>query len=199
MALKVGIAGGIGSGKSTVCKVFQILGAPIFEADQAAKVLMNEDKEIRNALRAWYGSEIYNEAGSLNRPKLANIIFNDKRQLQKVNELVHPKVRAGFLSWAEKQAAPYVVHEAAILFESGFYKLMDATILVSAPETDRIKRVSQRDGLTRQQVSHKMKNQWTDAQKRKLATVEIVNDNQHLMIPKILKLDKQLRDYGKIW
>ncbi len=199
MAIKVGIAGGIGSGKSTVCRVFRILGAPVFEADRAAKVLMNEDEEIKSALLDWYGSEIYNSRGELNRPQLASIIFNDKKQLQKVNEMVHPKVRAAFLSWADKQAAPYVVHEAAILFESGFYKLMDATILVSAPEAERVKRVSERDGLTPQQVSHKMKNQWTDEQKRKLATVEIVNDNRSLMLPEILKLDKQLRDYGKIW
>jgi len=199
MALKVGIAGGIGSGKSTVCKIFRTLGVPVFEADQAAKILMNEDKEIKATLLTWYGSDIYTPADKLNRPQLANIIFNDKAQLQRVNALVHPKVRAEFLSWAEKQAVPYVVHEAAILFESGFYKLMDATILVSAPEADRIKRVSERDGLPPEQVIHKMKNQWTDEQKRKLATIEITNDNRNLMIPKILKIDKQLRDYGKIW
>lgn len=199
MAIKVGIAGGIGSGKSTVCKVFGILGAPVFEADREAKVLMNENEAIRSTLQSWYGSNIYNATGNLDRPKLANIIFNDKKQLQKVNELVHPKVRAAFLSWADKQAAPYVVHEAAILFESGFYALMDATILVSAPEAERVKRVSERDGLSPEQVLHKMKNQWPDEEKRKLATVEIKNDNRNLMIPKILKIDKQLRDYGKIW
>ena len=199
MALKVGITGGIGSGKSTVCRIFNLLGAPVFEADRAAKKLMNSNAEIRNGLVDLYGSDIYTPDGNVDRKKLAGIIFNDDLELQKVNALVHPQVRSEFLNWAENQTVPYVVHEAAILFESGFYKMMDATILVSAPEEERITRVSKRDEADREQVRSRIQKQWPDEEKRKLATIEIVNDNKNLILPEIIKIDKQLRENGKIW
>ena len=199
MTFKVGITGGIGSGKSTICRIFNLLGTPVFEADRAAKALMNSNSEIRNGLINLYGSDIYTSDGNVDRKKLAGIIFNDDIQLQKINALVHPQVRAEFLNWAEHQDSPYVVHEAAILFESGFYKMMDATILVSAPEEERINRVSKRDGSEREQIRSRIQKQWPDEEKRKLATIEIVNDNKNLIIPEIIKIDKQLREDGKIW
>ena len=146
-----------------------------------------------------YGSDIYRSDGNVDRKKLAGIIFNDDIQLQKVNVLVHPRVRAEFLNWAEKQDVPYVIHEAAILFESGFYKIMDATILVSAPEEERINRVCKRDGSDREQVKSRIQKQWPEEKKRKLSTIEIVNDNKSLIIPQIIKIDKQLKENGKIW
>ncbi len=199
MAIKVGITGGIGSGKSTICALFKLLEAPIFEADAVAKELINTHSGIKTRLIDLYGTDIYTNIGTIDRKKLAGIIFNDEVQLQKVNNLVHPVVRAEFNNWAQKQNAAYVIHEAAILFESGFYKMMDFTILVSAPEKIRIERVTKRDNSEPTQVKERIDKQWTDEVKRKLATVEIKNDNKDLIIPQIIKIDKQLREYGKIW
>lgn len=199
MALKIGITGGIGSGKSTVCKVFSILGAPVFEADLVAKQLMESDLQIRKGLVKRFGEDVYTPNGSVDRKKLAALIFNDEIQLQKVNELVHPAVRSAFLKWADEQNVPYVVHEAAILFESGFYKMMDFTILVSAPEEERIQRVTKRDRSRLTEIKERMQKQWSDEEKRKLASVEIRNADHDLIIPQIIKIDKQLKEYGKIW
>lgn len=199
MALTVGITGGIGSGKSTICSVFKLLGAPVFEADWEAKKLMISNQTIKTGLIDLFGTDIYTQNGALDRNKLAGIIFNDEVQLQKINKLVHPIVRNEFYNWKQKQNAPYVIHEAAILFESGFYKIMDFTILIAAPENIRIERVVNRDKSTQEQVKERIDKQWTDKQKRKLATIEILNNNKELIIPQIIKIDKQLKEYGKIW
>lgn len=199
MALKIGITGGIGSGKSTVCKVFRMLGVPVFEADTVAKQFINSDDRIKKELINLFGESVYTRNGSVDRKKLASIIFNDEIQLHKVNELVHPVVRNEFIKWAENQAVPYVVHEAAILFESGFYNMMDFTILISAPEEERILRVTKRDGSLPCQVKERMQKQWSDEEKRKLASTEINNADNELILPQIIKIDKQLKEYGKIW
>jgi dephospho-CoA kinase len=130
---------------------------------------------------------------------LDDIIFNNDIHLAKINELVHPVVQNEFLNWVQLQQSPYVIHEAAILFESGFYKLMDFTILVSAPEKQRIERVIKREGISEEQVKSRMGKQWTDAEKRKLASRELVNDNLNLLLPQIIETDKRLKEYGKIW
>ena len=199
MAIKVGITGGIGSGKSTLCKVFKLLGVPVFEADVEAKKLMVTSKTIKSGLIDLFGKHIYTQNGILDRKKLAGIIFSDKLQLEKVNALVHPVVRSEFLNWAEKQSSAYVVHEAAILFESGFYKMMDYTILVTASEEDRIARVVKRDKVSNEQARERMNKQWTDEQKRPLADVEFVTNDKKLIIPRIIEIDKQLKEHGKIW
>jgi dephospho-CoA kinase len=199
MALKIGITGGIGSGKSVICQVFKLLGAPVFEADVWAKKLVNSHPEIKTGLIDWYGPDIYSPNGTIDRKKLAGIIFTDGTQLQKVNSLIHPVVRQEFMIWADKQNSSYVVHEAAILFESGFYKMMDYTILVTAPENMRIDRVTKRDGSTMEAVKERMGKQWGDEQKRELASLEIKNDNKTLLIPQIIEIDKKLKEYGKIW
>ena len=199
MTLKVGITGGIGSGKSTVCKVFKLLGVSVFEADLVAKKLMDSDDRIKTGLVNLFGESVYTPSGIVDRKKLASIIFNNDIQLRKVNELVHPVVRSQFLRWVEDQEVPYVVHEAAILFESGFYKIMDFTILVSAPENERIERVTKRDGSMPEQVKERMMKQWSDDEKRKLASAEINNADDNLILPQIIKIDKQIREYGKIW
>ncbi|MDX8341281.1 dephospho-CoA kinase [Draconibacterium sp. IB214405] len=199
MALKIGITGGIGSGKSMICQVFKLIGAPVFEADVWAKELVNSHEKIKSGLIDWYGSDIYTQNGTIDRKKLAGIIFTNEEELQKVNNLIHPVVREEFQYWAEKQTSPYVIHEAAILFESGFYKMMDYTILVTAPEEMRIQRVSSRDGSDEQAVKERIQKQWDDDKKRPLATLEIINDNKTLIIPQIIKIDKQLKEHGKIW
>jgi dephospho-CoA kinase len=200
MALIVGVTGGIGSGKSTVCAILKMLKAPVFEADKVAKQLLDSHRKVKEGLIHQFGENIYTENGTVDRKKLAKIIFNDKLQLKKMNELVHPVVREEFEKWVkENNKQPYLIHEAAILFESGFYKMMDYNILVSAPREQRIKWVMERDGVSRQQVEERMKNQLPEEEKQKLASVVLMNDNHHLLIPKIIEIDKNIREYGKIW
>lgn len=199
MAIKIGVTGGIGSGKSTVCKIFRLLDIPVFEADRVANKLINSNVEIRNELVLLFGNKIYEPDNKLNRKMLADLIFNDESLLEKVNNLVHPAVRNEFMLWHQKQNSKYVVHEAAILFESGFYKMMDFTILVSAPKELRIERVVKRNKIQPEMVESRINKQWNDEDKRKLASFELVNDNKHLLIPQILEIDKKLKTDGKIW
>ena len=193
MTIKVGITGGIGSGKSTICRIFRILGAPVFVADDVAKNLMNSNNEIIEQLIKEFGREIYSENRALNRKKLAEIIFNDNFQREKVNNIIHPAVRAEFVNWTNTQNSPYIIHEAAILFESGFYKMMDFTILITAPEEIRIERVMKRDNVDTKTVRERISKQWADDEKRELASFEMVNDNKNLIIPEILKLNENLK------
>lgn len=197
--LRIGVTGGIGSGKSTICRIFKLLGIPVFEADREAKRLMNENPELKSQIIEAFGKNIYLENGELNRPRLAHIIFNNAEALSTINNLVHPAVRHEFDRWTRQQNSPYVIQEAAILFESGSYKTMNYTLLVTAPVEMRIKRVMQRDGVSREEVLARIDKQWPDEQKRKLATYEIETNEKELIIPKIIHIDKQLRDYGKIW
>ena len=199
MTLAIGITGGIGSGKSTVCKIFKLLGVPVFEADLVAKTLINSNAEIRNGLIQFFGKDIYSSDGKINRKILANLIFNDDLLMQKVNGLLHPAVRNEYMNWIKQQNSDYIIHEAAILFESGFHKMMDYTILVSAPEEMRIERVTDRDNIAPEMVRSRMLKQWTDEEKLKFADFELVNDNKKILIPQILEIDKNLKTHGKIW
>lgn len=199
MTLKIGITGGIGSGKSTVSKIFELLGIPVFEADAEAKILLDTSAEIKIALIGLFGESIYKADGKVDRKKLAQIIFNDEAALERVNKLVHPAVRITFENWAHQQNTAYVIHEAAILFESGFHRMMDFTLLISAPEEMRIARVVQRDGTSEGQVRQRMAKQWPEAEKQRLASKILMNDNTRLLIPQIIEIDKNLKEYGKIW
>lgn len=200
MTLKVGITGGIGSGKSIVCNVFKLLGVPVFEADDAAKKLYLTNREVKTGLIQLFGEDIYTPEGIPDRKKLASYIFNNDIQREKVNELVHPFVRKEFENWLNiHENVPYAIHEAAILFESGFYKMMEFTVLVVAPEEERIARVMARDGVTAEMVRKRMQKQWSDGKKEKLAAKVLVNDNKNLMIPEIIRIDKNLKEHGKIW
>jgi dephospho-CoA kinase len=159
MAIILGITGGIGSGKSTVCKMFEVLGAPVFNADAEAKNLLNSDTNLIKAIQSLFGDEIYLPGSKLDRKKMASIIFSHPESLQQVNKLVHPVVREEFGRWVEKhKQTAYVIHEAAILFESGFFRMMDFTILVSAPEAQRISRVMKRDRISEEKVRERMRN-----------------------------------------
>src|SRR5690606_36700483 len=165
MPIKVGVTGGIGSGKSVVCRLFRVLGAPVFDADSEAKRLMATDAGLIAAIRSEFGDEAYHDDGTLNRGYLASQVFNDTQRLAVLNGLVHPvAIRAGE-AWANGQDAPYSVKEAALLFESGSFKLSDYTMLVTAPEATRIARVVKRDGVTAEQVRMRMQRQWPDEQK----------------------------------
>jgi dephospho-CoA kinase len=172
----IGLTGGIGSGKSTVCRMFRDLGVPVYDSDKEAKLLMQNSREIRAGLEALFGKEAF-IGDILNRELIANKVFTDKSLLQQLNRLVHPVVRQHFLSWQKKQTFPYVVQEAAIIFENGSHSNYDKIILVTAPKEIRIKRVMLRDGSTRKNILDRMKNQWTDRQKRKLSDFVIINVN----------------------
>lgn len=193
MPIKVGVTGGIGSGKSIVCRIFNTLGIPVFDADTEAKRLMATDAGLVAAIRSEFGDEAYDADGSINRGYLASQVFSDGRRLETLNRLVHPvAIRAGE-EWANRQDAPYSIKEAALLFESGSFKLNDYTILVTAPEAIRIERVVQRDGVTPEQVRARMQRQWSDDEKARLADFTIVNDGKQAIIPQVLELDRLFR------
>lgn len=194
--IKIGITGGIGSGKSTACRIFSVLGIPVFEADSEAKHLMNTNQEIARQLIRLFGEAVYLPDHTIDRKYLAGIVFNNPSLLAQLNQIVHPAVRKAFLDWCNDQDSPYVIHEAAILFESGFYKLMDKTIAVVADQNQRISRVLKRDNLSPELVMERIKNQWTDEERIKLADYLISNNDDELIVPQIVELDKKIRAYA---
>lgn len=187
----VGLTGGIGSGKTTVAKQFKKLGVPIYIADEEAKKLMNRSKVIKRKLIQLFGVEAYIN-GQLNRPFIANIIFNDQSYLQQMNAIVHPRVARHFEKWVVKQKAPYVIKEVAILFEHGAQKQFDCIITVVAPMELRIKRLLERDDATKQKIESIMKNQWSDEEKVKLSDFVIENIELQDMLVQVKKIHKKL-------
>jgi dephospho-CoA kinase len=189
--LKIGLTGNIGSGKTTVSKIFEILGIPVFYADDAAKSVMINDAILIDGIKAAFGEESYFNDGALNRKHIADIVFNDPIKLAKLNALVHPATFRAFDAWVKEiKDVPYVLKEAALLFESDSYKLCDYTIIVQAPLETRIKRVMQRDGLSKAETESRDSNQFTEEKKSRLADYVIVNDDKQLVIPQVLELHK---------
>ncbi|WP_290697340.1 dephospho-CoA kinase [Lacinutrix sp.] len=189
--ITVGLTGGIGSGKTTIAKSFEALGIPIYIADDEAKKIMNTSKVLKRKLIALFGESAYLN-NELNRPFLAKAIFNDKALLKKMNAIVHPKVGAHFIKWKNKQKAPYVIKEAAILFENGSYKNYNYIITVTAPEKIRIERVLKRDNASVEKVKAIIANQWKDELKIKLSDFVIVNTNLKTTKMEVLKIHKKL-------
>jgi dephospho-CoA kinase len=187
----VGLTGGIGSGKTTVSKMFSALGVPVYIADVEAKKLTNTSKVIRRKIISIFGEKSYKDE-VLDSKYIANIVFNDSEKLEKLNNIIHPKVAKHFKKWVAKQEGVYCIKEAAILFENGSYKSCDATILVTAPETIRIKRVLQRDGVTKEEVRARMKNQWSDTKKRSLTRLVIENIDLEKTEEDVLKMHRKL-------
>ena len=184
----VGLTGGIGSGKSTIGKIFNILGVPIFNADQVAKSIVNEDQSVIAAIKDAFGEALY-PGGTLDREVMAKIVFNDPLALEALNKIVHPAVGKAYEQWVEDNAAhSYVIKEAAILIESGAYEDMDHIVMVEAPIDVRIQRVMDRDGVTKDQIKKRIASQMTDEEKRKLCDFVIVNDNNRLVIPQVLEI-----------
>jgi len=198
LPLKVGLTGGIGSGKSLVCSILKILQIPVFEADREAKIVMESDREVRTALTELLGSRVYMDEGIPDRKWMAEIVFRNKDIIEKVNSIVHPAVRRRFTVWWKHQQSSYVVQEAAILFESGAYQLMDINILVTAPVEMRIQRVISRDGISREQVEARMNNQWPDSEKLVLADFIIRNDESEFLVNQVFEIHKKLLNYGKV-
>ncbi len=194
--LKVGITGGIGSGKSTVCRVFRQLDIPVYHADDRAAVLTDTRTDIRDKLIELFGTGIY-DGSKVRRGKLAGIIFNNKQALDKVNSIVHPAVRTDFLEWASAQRdVKYILFEAAILIESGTHEIMDRIIVVIAPEKTRISRVLGSKGYTEQITGNIIKNQLPDKEKIKHAHYIINNDGKNLILPQIMEIHNKLVNIG---
>ncbi|MBS1626963.1 MAG: dephospho-CoA kinase [Bacteroidetes bacterium] len=188
--LKIGITGGIGSGKSTVSKIFQILGIPVFNADEAAKTIMNEDEVLKEKIIQTFGAATYAN-GILNRKYLAEIVFNNTFELEKLNALVHPAAIAKGIQWAAQQNAPYIIKEAALMFEAGSAFNLNYVIGVTAPQHIRIQRTMQRDSISREEVLARMNKQIDETIKMKLCDFVIVNDEQQMIIPQVLQLHQQ--------
>jgi dephospho-CoA kinase len=189
--IRVGITGGIGSGKSTVAKVFEVLGIPVFYADARAKILMNEDETLKRKIKENFGEEMY-VYGKLDKKHLSSIIFNDPKKLALLNSLVHPATIKDAEDWMLQQTTPYAVKEAALIFESGSQEHLDYVIGVYAPVTMRIQRVIKRDNVTVEEIKARMTKQIDEEIKMKLCDFVIINDDQQLLIPQVLKIHEQL-------
>ena len=190
--LKIGVTGGIGSGKTTVCKVFELLGVPVFYADDVAKSIMQTDPVLKTALLHAFGENSYTKDGMLNRAYISSIVFNDKLELEKLNSLVHPAVLRAFDNWVlEQHESPYVIKEAALLYESGGFKMCNKSILVIAPTLIKMNRVKLRDGVSEEDIQLRMNRQFSDEIKIKYADHILNNDEKQLLIPQIIQLHQQ--------
>lgn len=185
--IKIGITGGIGSGKSTICRVFSVLGVAVYDSDSRARKLMHSNPEVVAAIRELFGDNSYIH-GSLNRSYIAELVFHQPDMREKLNHIVHPAVAMDFDTWAERQKGHYVIEEAAILFESGAYRNMDAVVTVSTPEEQRIQRTCLRDGTDEQSVRQRIAAQLSEEERVARADYVIVSDDQTPVIAQILKL-----------
>jgi dephospho-CoA kinase len=190
MSLRIGITGGIGSGKTTVAKIFEVLGIPVYYADDAAKVLMNTDKELKKQIKKHFGEESYVN-DQLDRKYLGSQVFNDIYKLDLLNSLVHPVTIANAEKWMAEQKGSYGIKEAALFYESGSAENIDYMIGVYAPQHLRIKRVMDRDAVTRDEVLKRINHQINEELKMKLCDFVIINDEQQLVIPQVMALHQK--------
>lgn len=191
--LKIGLTGGIGSGKTTVAKIFEILGIPVYYADDAAKRLMNTDEALKQSIITHFGNEAYKN-NELDRKYLAGIVFNNKEKLDLLNSLTHPVTIRDAEQWMNNQNTPYAIKEAALLFESGAAEKLDHVIGVYAPQHLRVKRVMERDAVQVEEVMKRISRQIDEEMKMKLCDFVITNNEQKLVIPQVLELDKLFRE-----
>ncbi|NJM25859.1 MAG: dephospho-CoA kinase [Bacteroidia bacterium] len=190
--LQIGLTGGIGSGKSLVSKIFACLGAPVYDADSRAKYLMTTDGILMSGIKKEFGELSFSSEGVLNRAHISEVVFKDAAKLQTLNSLVHPRVAEDYRQWVESHdAKPYVIKEAALLFEAKSYRELDKIIVVDAPESLRIRRVTKRDGRSEQQVRDIISKQLPDALKLQQADFIVKNDESVLVIPQVLALHKK--------
>lgn len=188
---RLGVTGGIGSGKTSVCRVFGVLHVPVFSADRIASSIMESDKRIKEGINTIVGTDLYT-SGQLDRMKLADLIFNNNDFLKKVNSLVHPVVFEHFTGWTLNQDAPYVIMEAAILFESGADEFVDKIVTVIAPHDERIGRIIDRNKLSREKIEERMRNQMDDQTRVKYSDYVISNGENDMIIPAILKIHEDI-------
>lgn len=190
----IGITGGIGSGKSTIAKVFISMGFPVYNSDTRAKELINSNIDVIDSIKQEFGDDIYSSEG-LDRKKMASIVFSDSDKLQKLNSIVHPAVGLDFDKWANSQNTSFVLKEAAILFETGIYKSLDKTILVTCPKEERINRVMKRDSATKEAIEARMNSQWSEEKKKELADYIIDNSGEEMVIPQVISLINRLSNW----
>ena len=192
--IKVGITGGIGSGKTTVCKLFEKMDVPVYYADLEAKKLMNSDKELKQKIKELLGTDAYHRNGRLNRKHVASIVFNDKKKLESLNAIVHPAVAQDSKKWFSNQKVNYAIKEAALLVENASYKQLDYLIVVTAPVEMRIKRVVKRDKTDYNQVKLRIANQLSEIQKKKVADFIIDNSGDVSLISQVWKIHRELME-----
>lgn len=190
--LRVGLTGSIGSGKTLVARIFETLGIEVFYADTEAKLLL-ADPEVKAEITGHFGDHILDEHSTIVNKRLADIVFKDPSSLMLLNAIIHPRVMHKLLEWFDSRlTGPYALQEAAILFESGFDKVCDAVVTVSAPEEIRVRRVMERDHISRDEVLLRMRNQWTDEEKCSRSDYIIINDGSRLVIPQVLRVHEAL-------
>ncbi len=190
---RLGITGGIGSGKSFVCSILEKFGVPVYYADKEARRLMNTRVDLKRAIKDIFGEEIYHD-GELDRQEMGSRIFGQPEMLDKINRMVHPVVREDFFKWSEAwENVPYVIEEAAILFESGAASEMDASVLIYAPKQLRIERVMARDGLSRSEVEKRINMQMDEEEKKRLADRVILNDEKKFLLPQLVALHEDIK------
>lgn len=188
--LKIGLTGGIGSGKSTVAKIFEVLGVPVYYADDAAKLIMNEDEDLKAAIIKHFGTESYKD-NQLNRAWIASQVFGNDEKLKLLNALTHPATISHSRKWMQQQTGAYAVKEAALIFESHSDKYLDHMIGVYAPAPIRIKRTMERDHITEEEVLKRMARQMNEEEKMKRCDFVIINDESQLVIPQVLELHRK--------
>ncbi|MBF8964480.1 dephospho-CoA kinase [Pontibacter sp. FD36] len=194
--LRIGVTGGIGVGKTIVCRLFQVLGIPVYDADTRAKWVMQHDPALKQELQEAFGQETYTSEGQLNRAYLASVVFNNQERLEKLNAMVHPHVGTDFERWAASNAkAPYLIKEAALMFESESWRQMDEIIVVTSPLEVRLKRLLKRDAhRTEADIKAIISKQLSEEEKIARAQHIVYNDDQQLIIPQVLSLHQQFLD-----
>jgi len=189
--LKIGLTGGLGSGKTTVAHIFEVLGIPVYYADAASKRLMNDDEKVKAAVQNAFGKEVYPE-GKLDRKYLAEIVFKDEKKLELLNSIVHPATLRDADEWISKQTAPYAIKEAALIFESGSHQNLDYVIGVKAPLHLRLQRAMKRDNISHEEAMARINKQINEEIKMRLCDFIIINDEQQMVIPQVLALHQKL-------
>ena len=188
--LKIGLTGGLGSGKTTVARIFEVLGIPVYYADEASKRLMNEDEAVKIAVKKTFGNDVYKD-DKLDRKYLADIVFNDEGKLKMLNSIVHPATIMDAGNWIKNQTAPYIIKEAALLFESGSDKNLDYVIGVQSPLALRMQRAMQRDQISEKEIMSRINRQMDEEKKLQLCDFIIVNDEEQMIIPQVLELHQK--------
>ena len=191
--VKVGITGNMGSGKTTVCKIFEVLGVPVYYADDRAKDILQSDPEVIKQVKELFGDDVYDAANVLDRKRVAHVVFNEPEFLEKYEAIIHPAVQRDGEKWMQRHAQfPYVIKEAALLFESGSHKQLDKIICVTAPVALRIQRIQQRDGSSIDDIKARLRNQMAEAEKVELSDFIIYNDGTAPLIRQVLNIHEKL-------
>ena len=196
--LRIGITGGMGAGKSTICKIFKQLDIPVYDADSRAKWIMKNDPVLRKQIIESFGWDSYDRNDELNKEYLSKVVFNNTQKLEMLNSIVHPRVKSDYEEWVVQQASvPYSLKEAALLFESNSYKSLHKVIVVNSPIETRIERITQRDGVKREDILKRIQNQTTDRERMQKADWIIYNDGQRSLIEQAVKIHQEIVALGQ--